>query len=84
MKNKKKKSKSKPVEFHISFRSEEEIDLINSVKDKCEKGGIPLKTIIVGALYEIDNLKKGLFDFIIDVGNRNDKRRATKAKSLNI
>ena len=76
-KNKKKKRYHYPntVEMHISFRTEEEIALINRIKHKCEDEGIQLRAVVVGALFEIDYLKKNYLDYIIEVGMKNDKRK---------
>jgi hypothetical protein len=68
------KKKTKTVELHISFREKSEIDLITKIKKRCGLEKVPLKTLIVGSLYTIDNSKKSLLDYILDVGRLNDKK----------
>ena len=75
----KKKLKLKTYEIHLSFRGKEEVDLVKRIKKKCDEEGIPFKAIVIGALYEIDGLKKSYIDYIIEAGCRNDKRE--KARS---
>lgn len=75
-KNKKKKYHyPNTVEMHISFRTEEEIALINRIKRKCKDERIQLRAVVVGTLFEIDYLKKNYLDYIIEVGMKNDKRK---------